>query len=103
MSADAMNFHIQYPGVSNQYWEPESGRFAGGDHLLTALNDGWEIVECVRNEHFYAGMRSVTIFEFNLKNADHRMMMPVIANPAVERLIARLNLEVPLKKDEEAA
>lgn len=97
MSADAMNFHIQYPGVTNQYWEPHSGRFAGGDHLLTALNDGWEIITCVRDEHFYAGMRSVTIFEFKLKQNDHQMVMPVIANPAVERMIARLNIEVPLK------
>lgn len=84
----AMNYHIQYPGMMNQHWHMRSGTYAGGDHLLTALTDGWEIEKCVQINHVYAGNRAVTIYEFTLNCKGEAMRMPVITNPYVERLLA---------------
>lgn len=105
MAVDARNYHIQYPGVTNQHWHPESGKYAGGDHLMTALQDGWEIQQCIQINHTYDGMRGVTVYEFKLERAGETMVMPVINNPYVERFLYSNDLAIVVKKanGEEAA
>jgi len=99
----AMNYHIQYPGMMNQHWHMRSGTYAGGDHLLTALTDGWEIEKCVQINHVYAGNRAVTIYEFTLNCKGEMMKMPVITNPYVERLLASEDICVDQAQDNPTA
>lgn len=90
----AMNYHIQYPGIINQHWHMRSGTYAGGDHLLTALTDGWDVEKCIQINHVYAGNRAVTIYEFTLTCNGETMVMPVITNPYIERLVASGSITV---------
>jgi len=99
----AMNYHIQYPDMINQHWHMRSGSYAGGDHLLTALTDGWAIEKCVQINHVYAGNRAVTIYEFTLSCKSDVMVMPVITNPYVERLLATADIKVVQAKENSAA
>jgi hypothetical protein len=99
----AMNYHIQYPGMINQHWHMRSGSYAGGDHLLTALTDGWQVEKCVQINHVYAGNRAVTIYEFTLACKGDTMVMPVITNPYVERLLATGEIEVTQAGQDTAA
>lgn len=100
------NYHIQYPGVTNQHWHPGSGKYAGGDHLLTALTDGWDMVNCSQVTHTYAGMRFVTVYEFLLQRSGEQMVMPVINNPYIERFLQTSGISVIVREPgegEEAA
>jgi hypothetical protein len=93
------NFHVQYQDVTTQYWHPDSERFAGGDNLMTAIKYGWEIDKCVLARHWYAGMRSVKVYEFTLKRDDATMMMPVIDNPFIGRFIDEEGVELIISED----
>ncbi|MCU0513043.1 MAG: hypothetical protein MUE40_10775 [Anaerolineae bacterium] len=94
MMSNAQNYHIQYPGVTNQHWHAGSGRYAGGDHLLTALTDGWMLHRCVQVTHTYAGMRFVTVYQFELERGGEAMTMPVITNPYIERFLQTSGIQV---------
>lgn len=86
-NTNVANFHVQYMDVTSQHWHPKSANFAGGDNLITAVEHGWEVNECILVQHWYAGMRSVKIYEFTLHRGEASMLMPVISNPYVERFI----------------
>lgn len=89
-----MNHHVEYIDITT-YWHPNSEAFAGGDALLTALNNGWQVMGEVRCEtHWYAGMRSIRIYHFVLERDGEQMKMPVVNNPYVNRLIDRAEFEV---------
>jgi len=88
------NYHLEYINVASQHWDPESENFAGGDHLITAITNGWEIQQCVRRMHWYAGMRGITINHFEFVRGEEAMNMPVINNPYVERFIRFQGIEV---------
>ena len=95
------NFHVQYLDVTSQHWNPQSASFAGGDHLMTAIAHGWDIVRCVETQHWYAGMRSVTVYHFGLERNNEMMDMPVLTNPAVSRFVRQMNLDI-VKEDAES-
>lgn len=93
---DNKNYHVQYLDVTSQYWTPRAG-YAGGDHLLTALQNGWEIVDCVEEQVWYAGARCVSVYHFTLQRKDEKMVMPVVNNPYVDRFISQSQLKVRRK------
>lgn len=88
------NYHVQYSDLTSQHWHPSSENFAGGDHLITALEKGWIIEKCELVKHWYAGMRSVRIYEFTMNKDDRTILMPVLDNPYVERFVIEQNIEV---------
>jgi hypothetical protein len=88
-----------YQGVTTQHWHPSSEQYAGGDHLLTALDKGWTIEKCVLVRHWYAGMRSVKVYEFNLKRGADTMMMPVIDNPYIGRFVEEEGVNLVVSDD----
>lgn len=94
MAMPITNFHMQYLDITSQHWHPNSEAFAGCDHLLTALNRGWEIDACIEVKHEYAAMRGVRVYHFKLVRRGETMTMPVVNNPYVERLILQNQLEV---------
>jgi hypothetical protein len=88
------NFHVQYMDVV-QHWNVDSQGFAGADCLLTALYRGWEIHTLVKKEiRWYGGMRSNSIYHFELTQGDQRMVMPVIGNPFLDRMIEQPTLQL---------
>lgn len=99
-AVNVSNYHVQYSEVTSQYWHPDSESFAGGDNLTTALENGWEIEKCALTKHWYAGMRSVRIYEFTITKGERTIVMPVLDNPYVERFIIDTGIE--LMKTEEA-
>lgn len=93
---DNKNYHVQYLDVTSQYWTPREG-YAGGDHLLTALQNGWEITDCVQELVWYTGARCVSIYHFTLQRKGETMIMPVVNNPYVDRFITQSQLKVRRK------
>lgn len=88
------NFHVQYLNVTSQHWDPDSESFAGGDNLMTALANDWEIDQCVQKLHWFAGMRAITIYEFHLTRNGKKMTMPVVNNPYIVRFIRDYRINV---------
>lgn len=88
------NYHVQYLDVTSQHWHPNSAQFAGGDHLLTAVNNGWEVSDCVIREIWYAGARCVFVYHFTLTRGNEMMRMPVIDNPYVTRFVEQSGVKV---------
>lgn len=97
------NFHVEYLDVA-QHWHGPSELYAGGDALLTRLYEGWQLGNTVwREEHWFAGMRSVTVYHFDLNKGEEQTTIPVINNPFVHRLVQRLPQEqiIPITEREE--
>jgi hypothetical protein len=94
MVQDSSNQHSQYPDFS-RHWCDTSERFAGGDALLTAMQNDWIADEtCYEQQYWQAGTRLVTIYHFALKNGDESMSMPVLGNPFVRRIIREERFKV---------
>jgi hypothetical protein len=94
MVQDSQNLHSQYPDFS-RHWCDTSEQYAGGDALLTAMQNEW-IAEktCYEEHHWHAGTRLVTIYHFELHNGDETLHMPVITNPYVRRILREENFNV---------
>lgn len=91
---DALNAHFDYLDLS-RHWCIRSEKYAGGDALITRLNEGWQIRDDVYEETFWhAGSRLVTIYHFELEFKGEVETMPVLANPYVHRLVQKLPLRV---------
>lgn len=94
MLQPCINWHTTYP-VFSRHWHGGSEKFAGGDALLTALDDNWEVAEvCYQEEFWHAGTRLVTVYHFELVREDERVDMPVITTPYVRRIIQEQKFKV---------
>lgn len=79
-----------YEQCIHRHWCPLSEKFTGADSLVTALHQGWQIVDH-RIEKQYRGVsQGVTVYIFTLWSQDNCVVMSVIGNPYVERLAAEL-------------
>jgi len=96
------NYHAQYIDVTTQHYDPRSERFAGGDQLLTALSNNWEIERCMLLRYAYAGRRHSKVYEFTLRRAGEIMVMPVIDNPYIKRIVDAYEIEL-YEADQDAA
>lgn len=89
MLQHSSNWHSTYP-VFKRHWHSGSEEFAGGDALLTALDEDWSVGEtCYREEYWQAGTRLVTVYHFELERDGEKMDMPVVTTPYVRRIISR--------------
>ena len=87
MFQDSSDQHSQYPDFS-RHWCDTSEKFAGGDALLTALQNDWVAdATCYEEQYWHAGTRLVTVYHFDLRHGDEMLHMPVIANPYVRRVV----------------
>ncbi|NWF69592.1 MAG: hypothetical protein HXY40_10950 [Chloroflexi bacterium] len=81
-----LDYHVQYM-AAHRHWSPNSEKYCGGDSLLTALDDGWEINDVIYVEdHQHTGMRYVPLYHFELSRGSETRRMCVIDNPYVWRL-----------------
>lgn len=110
MKITSVDLHVDYPDM-HRHWDSQSERFGGGDSLLTAIQNGWQVEEVIwSEEYWHAGTRPVVLFHFELTRlgggrrdgktaGQERVVMPVVSNPFVQRLLSTLKLEVrPLEK-----
>lgn len=88
------NFHADYVDVT-QHWSAISEVYAGGDSLITAFHNGWEIVgEITREEKWFAGMRSAVLYHIPLRRNEIEVVMPVLNNPYVNRIMRDSGVDV---------
>lgn len=91
---DASNSHFEYMDVV-RHWSPVSQKYAGGDAVITLLNEGWRVNEVVfHEEYWHAGSRPVTIYHLDMVRGDEQMHVPVLSNPYVRRMIENLPVHV---------
>lgn len=101
---NVINYHVQYMAITSQHWHPESERFAGMDHLLTALDNGWEIDNRVEmHRSWYTGLRYGKLYHFTLTRGDEKMVMPVLFNPYLNRFIEQSGFDVVDMDEERSA
>jgi len=94
MVLDGSDAHFAYMDVVT-HWCPQSQPFAGGDALITYIDDGWEIGSQVFYEEFeHRGGRQVVVYYFEMHRGNQIVRMPVINNPYVTRLVQVLNVDV---------
>lgn len=88
---NSLNTHLEYHSLK-RHWSPESERFAGGDNLIVALDQGWKIGGPVPCDVFWFRSLSRTrLYKVTLRRDDDVMYMSVISNPFVDRLVERVN------------
>jgi hypothetical protein len=94
VSFDSLNSHFEYMDVI-RHWSPISEKYAGGDTLITLLNQGWQITDKIHFEEFWhSGTRPVTIYYMDLMREGATLHLPVLTNPYVRRLIGSLSIQV---------
>jgi hypothetical protein len=104
-----MNHTNIRPNTTNddlRHWCPVSEKFASGDALLSALDQGWTVEGVVfREDHWAAGVRRVPIYHIKLIRAEECITMVIVQNPFVQRLVANLGVQVVLmnQRKEEVA
>ncbi len=83
-------------GVHHRHWAASSQAYAPGDVLFHYLNSGWGLEQFVMVETFYfSENRHVDVLQFTLIADDEQIIVPVVANPAICRLVEEKKL-VPL-------
>ena len=93
VNSGSSDYHVDYVDVT-QHWHSKSQRYAGGDCLVTALDSGWDVREIWCETHWFAGMRSVTVYYFELERGQEKMTMPVIHTPYITHLIMQMGQQV---------
>lgn len=80
-----------------RHWCPVSEKFASGDALLSALDQGWTVEGVVfREDHWAAGVRRVPIYHIKLVRGDDCVTMIIVQNPFVQRLVNGLGVQLVL-------
>jgi hypothetical protein len=94
VTLDASNSHFEYMDVV-RHWSPTSQKYAGGDAIITLINEGWKIGETVfYEEYWYAGARLVGVYHLQLERNGERLHVPVLSNPYVRRMLKRLPVQI---------
>ena len=78
-----------------RHWSPESESYPPAEVLLQFIRLGWALDELVAVETFYySGYRTSDIYHFTLTRGEMSIEIPVLANPAVFRVVASCHLTV---------
>lgn len=103
MMSESKNYHADYPDIK-RYWSDTSQRYAGGDHLLTALQRGWVMGDVVYEQRvWHGGSRLVIIYHIDLTRESETMIMPVVTTPFIRRMIRRMGCKImPLEERRES-
>jgi hypothetical protein len=73
---------------TDRHWHAGSEAYTGGDSLLTALRNGWQLLNLAYEQMLEVrGGRSVAVLYFHLVQGSDRIVMPILVNPFVERLL----------------
>ena len=78
-----------------RHWSPESESYPPAQVLLQFIRLGWTLDSLVAVESFYyAGYRSSDVYHFTLLRGTDTIEIPVLANPAVFRVVESCKLTV---------
>jgi len=78
----------------DRHWCPRSEIFSGGDSLISALVQGWQLEPtALRDAHVYGG-RVVIVYHFYLTRGSQTQRMRVVSNPYVEKLVVEHGLRL---------
>jgi hypothetical protein len=89
-----MQTRIDYPDDDvHRHWSPDSETYAPAEVLLHYLSRDWKLQKLVAVETvYYAGYRRSDIYYFTLERDGHAVEMPILANPAVFKVIEQHQL-----------
>ncbi|HYO89544.1 MAG TPA: hypothetical protein VER79_12915 [Candidatus Limnocylindrales bacterium] len=88
------DFHADYSEM-HRHWDSRSERYAGGDALITAISNGWRLMEPLfEQEYWHSGMRRISVLHATLERSGERMIMPVLANPFISRGLRNRVLDI---------
>jgi len=77
----------------HRHWYPDSEPYAPADVLLQYLKNGWNLEKLVAVETvYYAGYRRSDIYYFTLERDSQTVEMPILATPAVFKVIEQNRL-----------
>ena len=80
----------------DQYWSPESEKYAAASQLISIMRDGWILaLPRVSARHVWnSGSRPRTVYDFTLMRGSQLMIMPVLSNPFIERYIIQNDIRI---------
>ncbi len=92
---DSANIH--------RHWNIDSERYTGGDALVTALDEGWQVKGVIfRQECWLAGVRRISLFHVELQRSGETRKMVVIQNPFVTKMLYGMDAQVVLVNQRKA-
>ena len=79
----------------DRHWAPTSETYAPAHILFQYIRDGWVLQDnvYVQMSRCFSG-RCVEIYSFRLTHGHKSVLMPIIANPAIRRLVIERELTV---------
>jgi hypothetical protein len=78
----------EYYTLTDRHWHAGSEPYTGGDSLLTAIRNGWQLLNLAYEQIIQLrGGRTVHVIYFQFIQSSERITMPVVVNPFVERLL----------------
>ncbi|MDQ7024932.1 MAG: hypothetical protein Q9P01_15205 [Anaerolineae bacterium] len=78
----------EYYTLTDRHWHAGSESYTGGDSLLTAIRNGWQLLNLAYEQSVQLrGGRTVNVICFQFIQESERMTMPVVVNPFVEQLL----------------
>lgn len=85
-------FYMKNP----RHWCPRSEPYTGADSLLTALDQGWKVINnaVYREVVMFNQRRHTTIFYFRIHRNGHTRTMAVVSNPFVVGMVQKRNFHV---------
>ncbi len=73
--------------IRYRHWSPECESYSGGDSLLGALEDGWQLVRSRQITQRTHSKRLVTLYIVWLEKDGQLAIMRLIGNPYITRLL----------------
>jgi hypothetical protein len=94
MEIRSSDFHVDYSNVY-RHWDPRSEAYAGGDALITMLQQGWHLTDPIYEQPvWYCGNRRVCVLHGVLTRGDEQIVMAVISNPFIVRAMRDRRLKI---------
>jgi hypothetical protein len=80
---------------TDRHFAPHSETYTGADSLITAQQQGWSLINIAYEQEIEMhGGRSTSLYYFKLLRGSEKMVMPIVANPFIERMLIRLKILV---------
>lgn len=80
----------------DQYWSPESEKYAAASQLISTMREGWLLAlpRVSARQVWNSGSRPRTVYDFTLMRGSQLMIMPVLSNPYIERYIIQNDIRI---------
>ena len=90
----------EYYTATDRHWHAGSEPYTGGDSLLTAIRNGWNLLNLAYEHKMeLRGGRTVCVYYFQLIRSSERIVMPVVENPFIERLLIERKMLIRSLRD----